>query len=82
MSKYNELEQRINKIENELHKVKHAASALMIDAAFSVSDKKLDYYAKLQAEHDCYIRAVTEILENQLKEDRSKINAIEVLLNK
>lgn len=81
MSKFNEISNRARNIGNTLRMIRSNPNRWLIDASYQESDKDMEYYAKLQAECDRYINAVTAILEEQLKADQSKIDAIEELLS-
>ncbi|WP_269519486.1 hypothetical protein [Alteromonas sp. BMJM2] len=81
MSKYVEVQNRLSSVKGYLRRIKGKPSTWLIDAAYSTSDRDMEYHEKLRLEHELYIEAVTEILEDQRKADQAKIDAIEELLS-
>lgn len=80
MSKYSNMSNRAKNIADTLRVIKSNPNRWLVDAAYSVSDKSMEYYAKLEAERDRYLAAVTAILEEQHKVDQAKVDAVEELL--
>lgn len=81
MSKYNDMSNRVNRINDVMRAIRTNPNKWLVNASYPNADKNMEYYHKLCVACENYIDEVTAILEEQRKADQVKIDFIEELLS-